>query len=111
MRLTASVQKLFKDRDTENLRLRDRRTEKRRPFVRPVWITFGPGRRDIHEAFAQDISEKGIAVVGQTDVSERTTGWISVSLISCKLVTVRCRAKWTEPFGDGWFLTGWEFDE
>ena len=101
------VQTLLKDQETE--RLRDRRKEARRPFSRPIRVASGPNRREFFNAFSRDISTNGIGVVSQMELRPQTVGWLTINLLNRKALTLRARVLWCEPFGDGWYLTGWEF--
>ena len=104
---STGLQTLLKDHEAE--RMRERRREPRRAFSRPVRMAFGPNRREFFNAFSRDISNNGIGVVGQMELEPMSIGWLSVNLLNSKTLTIRARVQWCEPFGDGWYLAGWEF--
>ena len=103
-----NVEFLLKEYETEMLR--DRRAVRRKPFVRPVTIIAGRNRDQIHQVFSRDISTIGIGVISQIDWPDNTMAQMSIKTIcGKKTVAVNAEARWTEPYGDGWFVTGWKF--
>ena len=103
----ASVQALLKDRDTELMR--DRRSVHRKPFVRPLEISIGRGRADVHKGFSRDISHVGIGTILPIEVPEGITAIITVGALNKRRIVVEAQSRWSESFGDGWFVTGWTF--
>jgi len=104
--LSPDIRTLLKDKDTELLR--DRRTNPRRSFARPVRIALGRNRKVFH-AFSRDLSDRGMGIICQSPLDVHEIGWLTVDLLNSRSVTIRAKSKWSEPFGDKWFLTGWSF--
>lgn len=103
-----TIQFLLKEYETEVLH--DRRSVRRKPFVRPVVIRAGRNRDEIHHVFSRDISSVGIGVISQVNWAENTVAKLSIESIAKKrTVTVEAQARWTEPYGEGWYITGWKF--
>ena len=101
------VVELLKENEKELLQ--ERRSVDRKPFVRPVVIAAGRNREQIHDGFSRDISPMGIGIVSQVEWAEQTCAIIQIHTIRGKRVTLRACVRWTRPYGDGWFLTGWNF--
>ena len=102
------VAKLLKDNETAMLR--ERRAVDRKPFARPVTIESGKSPDEIHEAFARDISPLGIGIISRVNWRERTRACLSIhTVVRNEQTRLLAEAKWTKPFGKGWYLTGWHF--
>ena len=103
-----TIEFLLKEYETEMLR--DRRAVRRKPFVRPVIIQTGRNRDEIHHVFSRDISSVGIGVISQVKWKDNTVARISIESINGKrTATVDAQARWTQPYGEGWYITGWKF--
>ena len=103
-----SVEQLLKERDS--CLLRERRAVDRHPFARPVKIA--TGRQD--EAmlgFARDISTQGIGIIEQIERAAGTIAELDIHSVLGPNITVRAEVRWSEAFGDGWFVNGWAFIE
>ena len=93
--------------EAQRAKLTERRTEPRHPFVRPVVITVGrdPGT----QAFSKDLSKQGIGVVTDQEYPERTIAVLTIHSTTSHPVHLKCELRWSDPFGKGWYLTGWKF--
>ena len=103
----SEVRLLLKEYESE--RLSDRRAVSRKPLVRPCKIVARHRRNDVYLGFSRDISDKGIGIIGQFEWPDRSVARVSVHMIKFSTVTFDAELRWTEPFGDGWFITGWVF--
>ena len=102
------IEKLLKENDTALLR--ERRAADRKPFARPVTITTGRNQKVVHEAFSKDISTNGIALISRENWSDGSRVALTIhTLTDRELARVTAEARWTKPFGNGWYLTGWRF--
>jgi hypothetical protein len=84
---------------------RDRRTEVRFPFFRPVTLGVD-GRR--HSAFCREISAIGIGLLHDVELAPAE---IEVTLKSKRGHSVRMRTRvlWCRPCGEGWYISGGRF--
>ncbi|MEQ9409660.1 MAG: PilZ domain-containing protein [Fuerstiella sp.] len=85
----------------------ERRTEPRHPFVRPVMIHL----RDepAIQAFSKDLSKQGIGMITDRQFKPGTMAVLAIHSATHNPVYVKCELRWSDPFGKGWFLTGWKF--
>lgn len=105
--MRSDIDRLLKERQATILR--ERRSIERQPFVRPVAISSQRlGETDI-KGFSKDMSQHGIAVITTCDWATGTLATLHVHSLFGAHVTVRGEARWTEPYGEGWYITGWHF--
>lgn len=103
----ATIQALLKDHEQEVMR--DRRSVRRKPFVRPMQIASGRHRNEIYEAFSRDISHVGLGTVSRVEWPRNTIATLTVHSLNKQALTFDAQARWNEQFGSEWFLTGWTF--
>ncbi len=86
--------------------MKDRRTEPRCPFFRPVSIQMPGGFR--YSAFSREISTVGIGLLHSFELR---AGQVEIAVPSRRkqVVRVRTRILWCRPCGEGWFLSGGQF--
>ncbi len=84
---------------------KDRRSDVRYPFFRPVSIHMG---RKNCSAFSREISASGIGLLHDFEL---TPGEIEVAVPSKKghVVCIRTRLIWCRPCGEGWYISGGQF--
>jgi hypothetical protein len=89
--------------------LRERRSAERQSFCRPV--TIHSNRRDVqdHLAFSRDISPHGIGLVDRYEWIVGCIADLEIHSLLGKNYIIRAEARWCEPYGKDWFLTGWSF--
>ena len=105
---TLTIEGLLKEYEAEMMR--DRRSVRRKPFVRPILLTAGRNRDEVHEVFSRDICVNGIGIISRIEWSEGTRARMSIHSINNKqTVTVDAEARWSAPYGKGWFISGWNF--
>ena len=93
--------------EIQRARFTERRTEVRKPFVRPVKINVG--REPGIDGFSRDMSKMGIGIVMPEELSEHTQATLTIHSTTSDPVYVVGELCWTTKFGTGWFLTGWKF--
>lgn len=87
--------------------LAERRTEARHALVRPVQISLGG--QDGCAGFSKDLSKQGIGVIVDRDLAIGKIATLSIHSLSSQPVHLRCELRWSDPFGKGWWLSGWKF--
>ena len=96
-------------RENQSALLRERRGSDRKPFVRPVKVITGRDQNESHDGFSRDISAQGIGVISRVQWQPHTIATIKIHRLRGREVAVRAEARWSEPFGDGWYSSGWSF--
>ena len=86
----------------------ERRSSDRKPIVRPITIRSGRDRDRVTIAYSRDVSQAGLGIVSRENWQPRTIADLEIHLISNQEARVRAEVRWSKPFGDGWFLTGWK---
>ncbi len=102
-----SIEELM--RENQAVDARERRGVDRKPFPRPVKVVFGRQQPQTHEAFSRDISLRGIGMISKCEFSPNTIATIHIHRLKGKDVAVRAELRWCQPYGEGWFLSGWSF--
>lgn len=85
---------------------KNRRTDVRFPFFRPVSIQLDEGQR--YSAFSRDISAAAIGLMHNMEVPVGEVD-LSISSQSGYSVHVRARVTRCEPCGEGWSISACEF--
>lgn len=93
--------------EAQRAKFTERRTEPRHAFVRPVKISIG--REPSVAAFSKDLSKQGIGVITSAELEIGTIAVLTIHSTTHYPVHVKCDLRWSDPFGKGWFLTGWKF--
>jgi hypothetical protein len=86
--------------------VRDRRSETRYPFFRPVSLEIQPGSR--FSAFTREISSQGIGLLHNFDIRPSEIE-LYIPHRKGQLIRVRTRIIWCQERGDGWFTSGGVF--
>lgn len=87
---------------------RERRSAHRVPFVRPVIVQLD-GEMQPFYSFSKNVSSSGIGLIIRIAPPVGTGGKLSIQRLRGTPAVVRAEIRWAEPFGDGWYLTGWRF--
>ena len=103
----ASIQQLLKENEAELLR--ERRSADRKPFTRPVLVLCGKNQETVHEAFSRDISPVGIGLITRVEWSEGAFAVLVIHSVGKKVIRVASEVRWCQPYGDGWYVSGWTF--
>lgn len=84
-----------------------RRLRERHPFFRPVTVKNAQGPGSQVSAFSRDISSEGIGLLHNEPVERcRTILEIPTSQGTLEVST---EIRWSQPVGDGWYLSGGRF--
>lgn len=87
---------------------RERRSAHRVPFVRPVIVQLD-GEAQPFYSFSKNISSSGIGLIIRLAPPSGTVAKLSIQRLKGVPTNVRAEIRWAEPFGEGWYLTGWKF--
>jgi hypothetical protein len=98
-------------REIQAVNLRERRSIDRKPFCRPLKITIGRDQDKVHEAFSRDLSSRALGLIGRHEFGPNTIATIHIHGVKGRDVVVRAELRWCQPFGEGWFESGWSFLE
>ncbi len=89
--------------------LRERRSVQRQPFARPVFIRHGRDHLEVQQAFSKDLSRAGIGIVSDTNWTVGRIAELEIHRLQNRPVRFKAEVRWCEPYGPGWYLTGWHF--
>jgi len=81
----------------------------REPLVVPVRVAFAEDGLEM-PGFTRNISESGVGLLLPANCKEGSTAVIVLERADarCKYkVLAECR--WVKPFGESWYLSGWQF--
>ena len=87
----------------------ERRRADRKPFVRPVTLQIGRRGESQVKALSKDLSPLGMGILSDFDWEVGRIGIIVIHLPVGPPVRARSKVHWCEPFGQGWYLSGWHF--
>ena len=96
-------------RENQSATLRERRSVDRKPFARPLKVVIGRDQETAHEAFSRDVSPRGIGMISRHEFRPNTMATIQIHALTGEQITVRSLLRWCEPYGEGWFASGWVF--
>ena len=106
---TTNVQKFVEQLVAADRELlgQNRRSEKRHSFAYPVTICLGRDETHMIPAFSRDISPQGIGLLHRNNLADGRVGTLTIHLPDKPPVSIRAESRWSKPYGDGWFITGW----
>jgi hypothetical protein len=87
----------------------ERRDASRKPMARPLTIV---PRDDVNgkvNAFSRDVSVHGIGVIGANPFPSGMVAKIHIEGCSGESAVMLAECRWCNPYGRGWFLSGWNF--
>ena len=93
--------------EVQRAKFRERRTEMRETFVRPVSVYVGS--EDPLTTFSKNVSRQGIAIVSRKQFEPGTIATLRIHSLERQHLCFRCEVRWCDPYGDGWFVSGWKF--
>jgi hypothetical protein len=105
--LLAGIERLLKENETTLMR--ERRSQDRKPFLRPVTIVCGRDHQESHIGFSRDLSQVGIGLISPEVFQPKSVATLKIHSLFHKEVIVSAEVRWCEPFGDGWYVSGWSF--
>ena len=89
--------------------IRERRAADRKPFVRPIILATGRNQDILVDGFSRDLSGNGMGIVTRTNWRSGARALLTIHSLSKGLVRVSAEVRWCEEFGEGWYLSGWNF--
>lgn len=102
--MSSEIDRLLSER--QRTMLRERRAADRQPFTRPVHVQT---QRGSNLAFSRDMSRDGIALISQASWPTGTMATLRVHSLFSHDAEIRAEARWSEPYGKDWHITGWRF--
>mgnify|MGYP002632647303 CR=1 FL=1 len=103
--MKADVDRLLME--IQRAKRRERRTEPRHPFTRPVYIHIQ--REPGVLAIAKDMSKQGIGIITDLKLKVGTVAVLKIHSTTHTPVHLKCELRWSDEFGKDWYLTGWKF--
>ncbi len=101
------VRQLIKE-ETQ-LTTRERRSAHRNPLVRPVTVSLRNDEDIVVRGFTRNISEMGVGIVSDLNFIEGGIAIIKIHSLEDEATRIIAECRWSKPFGDGWFASGWNF--
>ncbi|GAB5443869.1 MAG: hypothetical protein Fues2KO_42180 [Fuerstiella sp.] len=93
--------------EIKRAKFKERRTEQREPCTRPVSIYYGDDQ--LLTAFTKNVSRQGVAIISSREWHPGEIATVRIHSLERFPLCFRCEVRWSEPYGDGWFVTGWKF--
>lgn len=105
------IERLIQQLVTEETRQNaiERRSLHRTPFFRPVLLTLRDEESTVVRGFSRNISPMGIGIVTDIDFVEGGVASIKIHSLERMAQSIISECRWSSPFGDGWFVSGWNF--
>jgi hypothetical protein len=97
-------------REQQTTILRDRRAVDRQPFVRPLQIVPIRAGKPL-SGFSRDVSRHGVSVILNEPISTGTIATLQIHSLYGPPLELRAEVRWCDPFGEGWYSSGWYFLE
>jgi hypothetical protein len=95
--------------ENQAVTLRERRSVDRKPFTRPLKVVMNRDQETVHEAFSRDISSRGIGMISRHEFQPNTMATIQIHPLDGEHIALRAQVRWCQPYGEGWFASGWIF--
>jgi hypothetical protein len=105
----SDIDRLLKERQATILH--ERRSVERQPFVRPVAVLNSRNGEEKVEGFSKDMSQHGIAIISPSTWRPGARATLHIHSLYGANVSLQAEARWSEAFGEGWFITGWHFSD
>jgi hypothetical protein len=105
--MQSCIDQLLDEEDRAGSSTDERRSVARTPFVRPVRIV--TGRQETHDGCSRDISKNGIAIMTRSEWKPSTIATLAIHSLKRRPDTVKAEVRWCQPFGEGWYVSGWRF--
>lgn len=86
----------------------ERRSSIRETLVRPTLIR-SKGESGMLLGISRNISSQGVCIIVMKKIQEMTNADIFVHRLGAEPAVFVAECRWTKPFGEGWYLTGWHF--
>lgn len=76
--------------------------------MRPVRIRIVGDEENEFLGYSKNISPVGIGLILPDEFPRGTIATLSIHSLENLHVHLRAELRWSEPFGTGWFLSGWK---
>lgn len=86
----------------------ENRSAHRTSLVRPVTIDIRESDKLIN-AFSRNISDTGIGLVTNQLIIDGCSATLAIARLKGPDLRLLGDCRWCKPYGDGWFLSGWQF--
>ncbi len=86
----------------------ENRSAHRENLVRAVTLEVREPESTI-QAFSRNISATGIGVITGEPVVDRSTAILEIASLTGEHTRVLAECRWCKPYGENWFLSGWQF--
>ena len=90
-------------------RVGERRDASRQPLSRPLSIEPRDETGRSLTAMSRDISALGLGVISTDHFQTGCIARIEISRFKGPPSVVLAECRWCDPFGNGWYLSGWNF--
>ena len=94
--------------DDANFDRYENRSAHRKHLVRAVRVEMRETEQ-VMQAFSRNISGTGIGLVTQEPLDQNAIAVLLIASLEGEDVPILADCRWSKPFGDGWFLSGWQF--
>jgi len=86
----------------------DNRSALRESLVRAVKLESSESDSPII-AFTRNISATGLGLITNQPINEKSSNTLKISRLDGPDLSILSECRWCKPYGDGWFLSGWQF--
>jgi hypothetical protein len=87
----------------------ERRTAHRQALTRPVLLRPLNDPEKSWQAFSKNVSPHGIGLITHERIELGTIAKLTIYRPAGPPVDLLAECRWCDPFGDDWFLHGWNF--
>jgi hypothetical protein len=95
-------------REDSNFDRNENRSAHRENLVRAVKMEVRDPEATI-QAFSRNISATGIGVITGEQVVGSSIAVLEIASLNGENIRVLAECRWSKAYGDGWFLSGWQF--
>ena len=103
-------------RAVDNLLLEDsnfdrteNRSAHRQHLVRPVDVLLRESGESV-SAFSRNVSATGIGIITHQPIDDGTVAVLTIARLALDHdTTILAECRWCKPYGENWFITGWQF--
>ncbi len=88
--------------------LRERRTNDRQTFVRPIRIILRHDPKNILSGFTRDLCDTGIGLLHRFEALPGASAYVTINRFWDAPIIVRCNVAWCSQCENGWYQSGWE---
>ena len=86
----------------------ENRSAHRDNLVRAVTVESRESEEVIH-CFSRNVSATGIGLISNEKITEKMVGTLTIDSLSGTPTVILSECRWCRPYGDNWFLSGWQF--